>query len=251
MRIHPGLVVAMSSAILSAVFGMGAGAQLPTPQALMSRHDSLIGGRAVLESKESVRITGTLTIALAGIESPFEILKRKPDAYVLRSTLGPLGEVRQGFDGKTAWAVDPEGKATILTGELREQVIRQADFYGDLHDTTKFKTATTAGETEFEGKRVYEVRMTRHDGTLLTEYFDVRTGLSAGGVTTADTPTGPVRQVSIHTDYKQFAGYSVASRIVQRNPNFDVVLSITGVEFNTVDSLSVALPAMVKALMKP
>jgi hypothetical protein len=228
-----------------------AGAQLPTPQALMARHDSLIGGRAVLEARESMRITGVLTIAMAQIESPFEILKRKPHSYQLRSTLGLLGELRQGFDGTTAWTMAPGEPPAILIGEQREQVMRQADFYGDLHDTTRFKSARTVGEADFEGRRVYEVHMVRHDGSELTEYFDMATGLSAGGVTSSESPTGRVRQVSVHTDYKEFDGYRVASRIVQRNPNFEVVLSITKVEFNTVDAASVALPDAVKALVKP
>jgi hypothetical protein len=242
---------AFMAALLFLALPGRADAQLPTPQALMARHDSLIGGRAVLGARESMRISGVLTIAMAQIESPFEILKRKPNSYLLRSSLGPLGELLQGFDGTTAWAIEPGGKPAILTGELREQVMRQADFYGDLHDTSRFRSATTVGETEFEGNRAYEVRLVRHDGSELTEYFDVATGLSAGGVTTSPSPAGSVRQVSVHTDYKDFDGYRVASRIVQRNPNFEVVLSITRIEFNTVDSASVALPESVKALVKP
>lgn len=247
---HPRFIPAVA-VLLVAVLAAPAAAQFPSPQQLMARHDSLIGGRAALESRESVRIVGTLSIPMAQIESPFEILKRPPNSYQLRSSLGPLGELRQGFDGTTAWAIAPGEPPAILTGEMREQVIRQADFFGDLHDTTKFKSATTAGEAEFEGRTVYEVRMVRYDGTELTEYFDKATGLSAGGITSSDTPGGKVRQVSIHSDYKAFDGYRVASRIVQRNPNFEVILTIQTVEFGTVDSASVALPDAVKALVKP
>lgn len=243
--------IAVAAVLLAGPLAGSAAAQFPTPHQLMMRHDSLIGGRAVLEQRESMRISGMLTIPMAQIESPFEILKRKPSAYHLRTSLGPLGEMRQGFDGTTAWAMPPGEPPVILTGEMREQVIRQADFFGDLHDTTKFKTATTVGETDFENRRVYEVRVVRHDGTELTEYFDKSTGLSAGGITSSDSPGGKVQQVAVHTDYKDFGGYRVASRIVQRNPNFEVILTIQAVEFDKVDSASVALPDAVKALIKP
>ncbi len=222
-------------------------AQAPSAATLMARHDSLIGGRSFLEARESVRIAGTLNIPMAGIEAPFEILKRKPNSYFFRSSLGPVGEMHQGFDGTTAWAIAPGQPPMVLDGEMKQQVTKQADFYADLHDSSRIATSETVGETDFEGRRVYEVRITRPDGSRVTEYFDVATGLSAGGVSSA----GGVQQVSIFSDYKQFDGFRFATRIVQRNPQYEVILSISVIEFDTVDSAAVALPDAVKSLVKP
>ena len=223
----------------------------PAPFALMARHDSLIGGRGALEQRESIRIVGTLSIPMASIEAPFEILKKKPNSYYFRSSLGPMGEMHQGFDGKTAWAIAPGSPPMILEGAMRDQIVTQADFFADLHDTTQFSRMQTVGVTEFEGKKVHEVRITRKNGTEIVEYFDVTTGLSAGGLTTADTPMGKVQQTSIYSDYKDFDGFKWASRIVQRNPQYEVILSIQLIEFNKVDSAAVALPESVKPLVKP
>lgn len=222
-------------------------AQLPSAASLMARHDSLIGGRTLLEARQSIRIAGSLNIPMAGIEAPFEILKRKPNSYFFRSSLGAVGEMHQGFDGTTAWAIAPGQPPMVLDGEMKEQVTKQADFYADLHDSSRFTAAETVGEVDFEGRRVHEVRITRPDGSQVTEYFDVVTGLSAGGVSSA----GGARQVSVFTDYRQFDGFRFATRIVQRNPQYEVILSITTVEFDTVDSAAVALPEPVKALVKP
>jgi hypothetical protein len=227
-------------------------AQLPAAGALMARHDSLIGGRRLLDARESIRIIGEMTIPMAGIEAPFEILKRKPDAYFFRSSLGAIGEMQQGFDGTTAWAIAPGQPPMLLEGELKAQVTKQANFYADLHDSSRFVRAETVGETDFEGRRVFEVRITRPDSSQVTEYFDVATGLSAGGITSAESPTGGrERQVSVYTDYREFDGFRFATRIVQRNPQFEVILSIRLVEFDTVEPAAVELPASVKPLVKP
>ena len=222
-------------------------AQSPSAASLMARHDSLIGGRTLLEARQSIRIVGSLNIPLAGIEAPFEILKRKPNSYFFRSSVGAVGEMHQGFDGTTAWAIAPGQPPMLLEGEMKQQVTRQADFYADLHDSSRFTAAETIGTTDFEGRRVHEVRITRPDGSRVTEYFDVETGLSAGGVSDA----GGVRQVSVFSDYKDFNGFRFATRIVQRNPQYEVILSISAIEFDTVDSAAVALPESVRALVKP
>ncbi|MHB1298015.1 MAG: PepSY domain-containing protein [Gemmatimonadaceae bacterium] len=247
----------MAGAVALSLMAVAVGAQasparaLPTAESLLARHDSLVGGRSALESHESSRIVGALTIPLAGVEAPFEILRRRPNAYFFRSSLGQVGEVQQGFDGTTAWAIGPGQPPEILQGALREQVVTQADFFADFHDVTNIAAMQTVAEVEFEGRRCYEVKLRRLNGTELTEYFDAQTGLSAGGVTSADGPMGKVQQVSVYSDYREFRGIRFATRIVQRSPQYDIILTIHQVEFDTVDAAAVALPASVKALLDP
>lgn len=244
--------VAVISLMAAAAGAQAAPARsLPSAESLLARHDSLIGGRAALESRESSRVVGALTIPMAGIEARFEILRRRPNAYFFRSSLGQVGEVLQGFDGTTAWAIGPGQPPEILQGALRDQVVTQADFFADFHDVTKIAAMQTVAEVEFEGRRCYEVKLRRLNGTELTEYFDLQTGLSAGGVSSADGPLGKVKQVSVYSDYREFQGIRFATRIVQRNPQYDMILTIQQVEFDTVDSAAVALPASVKALLNP
>lgn len=228
------------------------GAQgLPTAQSLAARHDSLVGGRATLEAHQSVRMIGSFSLAAAGIDAPLEILKVRPNKYLFRTSMGQLGELLSGYDGRTAWVIQPGQGPVILDGEQAAQVAEQGDFFGDLHDTTKFESMETLEETEFEGRRAYKVRLARPNGTVVHEYFDVATGLSAGGSMSVPTPLGPMEMVTVLSDYREFGGMRVATRVVQKNPQFEVVLSIVSVEFDTIDPSAVALPESVKALVKP
>ena len=224
---------------------------LPPARELAARHDSLVGGRALLETRQSVRMLGSFTLAAAGIEAPLEILKVRPNKYLFRTSLGMMGDILSGFDGTTAWAIQPGQGPLILGGEQAAQIAEQADFFGDLHDFAKFSSLETEEETEFQGRRVYKVKLVRHNGTVVREYFDVSSGLSVGGTTSIETAMGRMEMVTVLSDYKEFSGMRMATRVVQRNPQFDVVLTILMVEYDTIDSSAVALPESVKALVKP
>jgi hypothetical protein len=228
------------------------GAQaLPTPRELAARHDSLIGGRAALDAHTSLRMIGSFTLPLAGIDAPFEILKVKPDQYLFRASLGPIGDLMSGYDGEHAWAIRPGQGATLLSGPEAAQLAEQANFFGDLHDLTKFSSVETVDVADFEGRPVYRVRMVRPGGEAVMEYFDVASGLSAGGMTSVELPTGRLETISVIGDYKEFGGVRVATRMVQRNSQFEMILIIVAVEFDTIGDAAVDPPESVRILIKP
>jgi hypothetical protein len=224
---------------------------LPTPQTLAARHDSIIGGREVLEGHQSLRLTGSFAIPDMGLDAPIEILKRRPNQYLMRANLGPIGEMLSGYDGTVAWTVQPGSGALILEGEMATQVRDQADFFGDLHDYSRFASVATLDPVEFEGRQVFPVRMVRASGDTLTEFFDASTGLSAGSRTAIRTPIGRIEMTSIVGEYKRFDGLLVATRIEQRNPQYRMIISIEKVEFDLLDADALAPPESVRALIKP
>lgn len=243
--------VAAAVLLLAALGGSVRSQPLPTPQALGARHDSLIGGRAALEGHTSLRLSGSFTIPDMGLDAPLEILKRRPKQYLLRVTMGPVGEVLSGFDGKVAWSVQPGAGAMLLDGEMATQMADQADFFGDLHDYSRFASVTTLEPTLFQGRRVHPVQMIRPSGDTLVEYFDVETGFSAGSRTALVTPAGRVEATSVVSEYRTFHGLTVATRIEQRNPQYRLIITIANVEFDTLDDAALAPPESVKALIKP
>lgn len=248
----PSLIRLCLAAVLLAGGAGSAQAQaLPTPQELGARHDSLIGGRVALEGHTSLRLSGAFSIPDMGLDAPLEILKRRPKQYLLRVTMGPMGELLSGFDGKVAWSVQPGAGAMLLNGEMATQMADQADFFGDLHDYSRFASVTTLEATTFEGRRVHPVQMIRPSGDTLVEFFDIETGLSAGSRTSLLVPGGRVEATSIVGEYRAFNGLTVATRIEQRNPQYRLIITITGVEFDTLDEAALAPPESVKALIKP
>lgn len=240
---RPGRAAAVSAEQVTSV------ADAPSAAILAARHDSLVGGRAALEGLSSIRLLGRFSIPAAGLDAPLEILKRKPNLFVFRTVLGDQGEIVQGFDGTVAWSMRPGEGARLLQGGERAQVEQQADFFGDLHDLARFASAETMGAVEFEGRPTWQVRLVRPSGDTLYEYFDRETGLSAGGAMDIPTGLGRVRQKTLYGDYRSFGPLRIATTIVQRQPDFDVIIRIAVVELDAVRLQDLALPDAVKALI--
>lgn len=248
MRRHIARTTLLLGSLLLAAAAPARAQRLPEAAALAARHDSLVGGRAALEALSSIRFIGTFSIPAAGIDAPLEILKRKPNQYLFRTSLGEVGEVLQGFDGEVAWSVQPGQAPRIATGDELDRIREQADFFGDLHDLSKFASAETVGETDFAGRRAWEVRMIRPSGDTLFEYFEVESGLSIGGAVLAGSMTGRVRLLTILSEYKSYGALRLATRITQRAPDFETILLIQFVELDAVRPEDVALPAAIQAL---
>ncbi len=229
----------------------GRAQERPSPQQLAARHDSLVGGRAALEAHQSLRVVGTLAIPEYGLEAPFEILKKRPDRYLFRATLGAVGEMLSGYDGAHAWSVQPGAGAQLLPEALAASVKRQADFFADLHDLSQFTSLETLEPAPFDGRPAQVLRMVLASGDTLVEYFDASTGLSAGGRLTVATPTGRVESTRLVSEYRTFGGVTVATRIEQRQPQLRMILTIVSVTFDEVTDADVAPPEAVRQLIKP
>lgn len=249
-RRHLSTLIAIAAVGLVGVRAAAAQA-LPSAEWIAARHDSVVGGRAAFAAYRSVHLIGTFSLPAMGVESPLEILKIRPNLYLFRTSLGPMGEMLSGFDGRNAWAVQPGQGPIVMTGDQAALLAEQADFFSSLKDLTRFASAETMDETDFEGKRAYRVKLTRKSGEVLFEYFDVASGLSLGGVATVETPVGRIESTTVFGDYQTFGAVRIASRVVQRNPQFEVILSVKEVKFDSLDEGAVAPPEAVKALIKP
>jgi hypothetical protein len=82
------------------------------------------------------------------------------------------------------------------------------------------------------GAEAWMVAATTKSGRTISEYFDVNSGLRLGTVTT--TPMGP--QTAIFKDYKEFDKKKVATTLVQRSAQGDVILTSQIVTFGVPDA---------------
>ncbi len=239
--------------IAGAVPVLAAAQGLPDGKALVSKHIAAIGGREAMEKHSSVHMTGTFSMAAMGIEGPIHLYRAKPSLFLQQITLGAMGEVTQGFDGTTAWSVNPMMGPSIVTGDQAAQMKQQADFFADYPDFAKYTSVETVGLEDFEGRKCYKVKLVKADGSgEAMQFFDAETGLAAGMTRTVENPQmGKIDVTVVMSDYKDQGGVKMPSKILQKTPQGDVLLTFTTVEFDNVDAKVFALPDAVKALVKP
>lgn len=227
---------------------------LPDAKALIAKHEAAIGGRDAWGKHSSLHMSGTLSISTPGgaIEGTTNVYRTRSNKMLQQMTLGALGESLQGYDGKTAWAVQPMQGPQVLSGELAEQMKDQADFFSEFVDVAKYSTLETLALEEFEGHKCYKVRMVKTEGGEESfRYFDAETGLQAGAIRSVDSGMGKLQIVVSLFDYKDQGGVKMPTRLSQKNPQFELTMTFSAYEWDKVDDALLALPDAVKSMVKP
>ncbi len=239
-------------ALASLLPALGSAQALPDGKALIAKHVAAVGGRDAMDKHTSLHITGTFSLAAMGIDGPVHIYRAKPSLFLQQITIGQFGEAVSGYDGTTAWAIQPMQGASVLSGEAASQAKQQADFFADFPDAAKYTTVETVAAEDFEGRKCFKVKMVKADGTEAFQYFDAETGLAAGVVRTMDNPQmGKIEVTVVMGDYKDQGGLKLPAKITQKTPQGDVVLTFATYEWDKVDAKVFALPDAVKSMVKP
>jgi hypothetical protein len=223
---------------------------LPPARTIVDRHIEATGGRAALMKHTSRRAVGMISMPAQGVEGELEILAARPDLMRLRMTIPGVGEIQSGYDGRIGWTVNPLTGPMLQQGKSLEQMKIDADFDSTLHSDKHFTSLETIEKTAFEGRPAYKVRAVRSTGDEDFEFFDVETGLMLGAIVTRESPMGPVKATHVTSDYKEFGGTKIASKITQRLMGTEQIISITAVEFDTVDKAAFVPPPQIQALVK-
>ncbi len=224
-------------------------AALPAPQVIVDKYVKAIGGRDALLKRSSMKSTGTFEMPAAGIKADVETYAMRPNLMFVKINIPGMGEVMQGFDGTTAWAMDPNSGPRVLTGKELSQTVQRADFNADLHDTSSYSAMHTVEKTEFEGRPAYKLHLVRKGGDESFEYFDTETGLILGSTQSMESQMGAITSTMVRQDYKEFGGLLMPMTVVQRMNGAEIVLRTTTVEFDTVKPEVFALPPQIKALV--
>ena len=227
-----------------------AAAALPPARTIIDRHIEAIGGRKAVLAHTSTRATGSWNVAAQGMNGTFELLAAKPDKVVLRIVLGGIGELLDGFDGTHGWSMSPMTGPALAEGKELEQKRFDADFYGDLHDPARYDSIRTVERTTFAGRPCYKLSLVRKDGGEDIEFYDVATGLRAGGIGSRETQMGTITATEIRGDYKKFGNLLQPTSITQSAMGIEQVLTFSAFEYDTVAPGAFEPPPAIKALIK-
>jgi hypothetical protein len=226
------------------------GATLPPPRSVLDRHLEAIGGRDAVQGHDSTHAKGTFSIPASGISGTLDAYAARPNRSLIKVTLEGLGDVTEAFDGTTGWSVSPLTGPMLLEGRQFEEKRFDADYESELRSDTRYASITTVEKTQFDGRECYKVRLVRTTGGEDIEFYDVETGLKAGSITTRETPMGTVTATTIETDYRRFGRLLQATTIRSRVGGVEQVITITSIEYDTVQPSVFAMPPAIEALLR-
>ena len=227
-----------------------AAAKLPSARSIIDRYIEAIGGRKAILSHSSSRATGTMTVPSSGISGTLEVYGARPNKSLVKITMGGIGEITEGFDGKIGWSMNPMTGPRLTEGKELAEKAFDADFYSDLHEPGRYVSMTTVDQVEFDGRPCYKISLVRKSGGEDFDFYDVKTSLKAGAMGTRESQMGPMSVTQIQTDYKKFGGLLVPTTMKQSAMGVQHTLALNVIEFDTVDPSVFELPAPIKALLK-
>jgi hypothetical protein len=230
--------------------GAAASAALPAAADLMDGHIKAIGGRDALLSRSSLHAVGKVEMPSAGVTGTLEMFAAKPNKTLLKMSLPGIGDFHEGFDGTVGWSMNPLTGPTLMQGAQLEQRKMDSDFYSVVNYEKRYESMTTVEITEFDGRPCYKVRLVRRGGPEDFQFYDVKTGLRAGMITTRETPMGSMTATMTETDYKPFGGVLQPTRLNTKVENLQQVMTFEKFEFDKVDPSVFELPDQIRALAK-
>jgi hypothetical protein len=205
-------------------------AQAPTVQQVYDKFATAVGGRDAWKSVTGRSDKGTADITFAGISGSYERHSALPNKMRMIIDLGVV-KIDQGFDGEKGWIDQGQGMQPMPAEQAKDLAEPSADGASFL-DPSRYAKATVVGKETFEGAEAWKLSLVSKSGREVTEYFDVTSGLRLGTVTT--TPMG--QQTALYKDYKEFEKKLVATKIIQRSGQGDVILTSQIVTFGTPDA---------------
>jgi len=223
---------------------------LPKAETIVDKSIEASGGKAAFGKLHNQIVTGTMEMPAMGIKGTIVVTKAEPDKSLAEIEITGLGNVKQGFDGKVAWEINPMQGARIKDGDELAGAKREAYFHEENWRDV-YKKAETVGAETIEGKDCYKVVLTPKEGNPATHYYDKKTGLLAKVSMTVTTPMGEVQSDTLLTDYRREGDLLLPHKILQSAAQQEFSLTFESYKSNVeLPAGKFDLPDEIKALLK-
>ena len=175
---------------------MEAKAKLPMPpvQQILDRYIEALGGEQNIRKVTSRVITGTQYIPTGpGGQTPapatIERAQKAPNMIVNTYKTATF-TIADGFDGKTSWSQNQQGRTADAIEVDQPRARRDADFYFPLNLKQQYATMTVEGIDRVSDRDAYVVVATPQGEVPERLYFDTQTGLLLRKATALPTQIG-------------------------------------------------------------
>jgi hypothetical protein len=236
--------------IVAAPAAAQAPASLPPAKDLIAKFVAATNGPAVMAKHQSVRSKGRFELPAAGMSGDLEISQARPNKTMMRITVSAIGQIEQGFDGTTAWSINPMQGPRVLTGRELDAVREESGFGTSSRQGPSVASAETVEKTEMNGEPCYKVKMVWKSGRETFDCYSVASGLLIASQGKQESPMGTIDVTNLISDYKDFGGQKVATRLTQQVMGNEQVLIISSVDYDAADPAVFEMPAAIKALVE-
>lgn len=219
-----------------------------TPAEILARYTRAVDPEGKIATVQGMKLTLKMEIPAAGMSADIVALQARPNLMVLNIDIPGLGQMRQGYDGSTAWAADPMQGPRLMSGAEATAFIDEADMRSMVRTMGLFSSVEPAGETEVDGVKAACLKLTWASGRVTTECYSSATGLIVESRSKQESQQGEIDAVSRPSDYRMAGGFLVAHRVVQSAMGMQQIMTLVTVEYAPLAPTLFELPPEIKAL---
>lgn len=194
------------------------------------------GGRKTLAAIQDTTMAGTIEIVQMGINGTATLYMKEPNK--MRIDIEVMGMViTQGYDGQTAWMVNPQtGQAEELPENISREIKRQALGNDALLHPEKYGiTYEFKGTEKIEAKDYLLLEQTLSDGHKITLFLDPDTYLvyKSKGMTLNQAGVEVLGE-TVFSDYRKVDGVVVAHALTTSQDGQEYMrMTLTKITFNS------------------
>src|SRR5688572_7444771 len=163
------MILTLCSAIAVAAFAQGGQqkpateakpAALPTADQILDKYVQAIGGKSAIEKQTSRVSKGSFEIPAVGASGTAEIFEKAPNKNAAIINIPGFGVVQEGFDGKTAWAQDPQSGLREKAGAELAAAKLDGEFYKPIRFKQLYPKMVVKGKDKVGERDVFVVEAT-------------------------------------------------------------------------------------------
>lgn len=214
----------------------------------MDRYVSALGGHDAIFRHSSMTMHGKFELP-AKNQSLDRVAYYKGGKLFYQIVQSDGKPYQTGFDGTAGWEIDPKDGPGVAEEKVTNSIRRDADMYYMGHILDYFSSMDVVEITDFAGHTCYHLKGTNKWGILNEHFYDTTTGLLVGYRFNSSWRGGAGDENEVFSDYKDFDGWLIATRIAHNSPDGTQVETTTSISFDEIPDSVFALPDPIKALL--
>ncbi len=241
------LRAAAAIVLVPAMATVGHAQALPAAKDLIAKWAKETNAEA-WKSHKSSRMKAAFDLPAMGMSATMEVVSVYPSVTASKIDLPGMGEMRQGFDGTTAWAVNPMQGPSVMSGAPLDAAKEDSDPSNYSRISPAILSSETMEKTTLGGQECYKVKHTWKSGKISYDCFAIGDGMIVWSQAKTVSPMGEVETTSTFAAYKDYGGVKRATTTNIDQMGQQIVITVQGFEWDNVDPKEIELPAEIKSL---
>jgi thiol-disulfide isomerase/thioredoxin len=204
----------------------------PTINDVLNKYVQALGGRAAVARVTSRVTKGRVDIAGVSFGGKLETYAKAPNMALTVMTAEPMGVLKRGFDGLTAWSRSDQKDARQPSPTELAALADDLQLYRDIKLREIYPRMRFLDKGNVGTREVYILEAISRSGSTEKLYFEVESGLLLRRDTMRPSSRGPVQAEFYFSDWRDVDGIKLPFKTTERLAGTTYIFTLEEVRHN-------------------